>query len=212
MLCVGAWLPFDPSVALASGEPISPEAVRKLQNSKVPLVLLDAQAAVDNPASRDAGSSQLLIVYYSRSPSARTAVRAAQEAARSGARDSRWLAGTPLDWQREQLAITEPTPSEALQLDPKELAVAIKDGADLQLLDIRGREQFDQGHLPGAQHQMPHELDAALAKLSKARWTILIDDGNRLAEPMARELYRKGYVLAGWLAGGYPAWAAEPDK
>lgn len=40
----------------------------------------------------------------------------------------------------------------------------------------------------------------------------LIDDGNRLAEPMARELYRKGYVLAGWLAGGYPAWAAEPDK
>jgi rhodanese-related sulfurtransferase len=206
---MGSWLALGPSVALAGGEPISPEAVRKLQISKAPLLLLDAQAT--DSAARDPGSSQLLIVYYSRSPSARPAVRAAQEAARS-ARDSRWLAGTPLDWQREQLAIAEPIPSEPLRLEPKELATAIKDGADLQLLDIRGREQFDQGHLPGAQHQMPHELDAALAKLSKARWTILIDDGTRLAEPMARELYRKGYVLAGWLAGGYPAWAAEPDK
>jgi len=208
---MSSWFAFGPSVASAGAEPISPEAVRQLQNAKAPLVLVDAQAPVDS-AARDAGSSKLLTVYYSRSPSARPAVRAAQEAAHAGTRDARWLAGTPLDWQREQLAIAEPTPSEPLRLDAKELAAAIKDGADLQLLDIRGREHFDQGHLPGARHQMPHELDAALAKLSKARWTILIDDGTRLAEPLARTVHRKGYVLTGWLAGGYPAWVAEPDK
>jgi rhodanese-related sulfurtransferase len=192
----------------AAPEAISPEAAGKLQATQAPIVFVDADRNVTPPAD----ASNLYVVYFSRSPSIQAANRAAENASRAGVENARWLTGTALDWQREKLRIDTSAGGEARAIDPNTLSAALKEGAQLQIVDVRSREQFDQGHISSARHKMPHELAATPDDLSKARWTILIDDGSRVAETLARDLHRKGYVLSGWLDGGYPAWMAEPNK
>lgn len=191
-----------------AAEAISPEATRHLQVTHAPIVLVNA----DRDVLQLAPDEQINLVFYSRTPTAQAARNAAEAAMAGGVTKARWLAGTPVDWEREKLGITAAGDGEPLPVGVKDLAAALKDGAEFQLVDVRPPERFKEGHLAGARHAMPHEIDAAVAKISKARWTILIGDETDLAQSLARDLYRKGYVLSGWLDGGYPAWMAEPNK
>jgi rhodanese-related sulfurtransferase len=191
-----------------AAEAISPEATRHLQATHAPVALVDA----DRGGLQLAPDSQINLVFYSRTPTAHSARSAAEAAVAAGVTNARWLAGTPFDWEREKLGISAAADEGPLPVRVKELAAALKDGAEFQLIDVRPPGQFQEGHLAGAKHSMPHEIDAAMAKISKARWTILIGDDTDLAQSLARDLYRKGYVLSGWLDGGYPAWMAEPNK
>lgn len=193
---------------VGAAEAISPEATRHLQVTHAPFALVDA----DRGALQLDPDPQINLVFYSRTPTAHAARSAAESAVAAGVSNARWLAGTPFDWEREKLGISAVADGEPLPVGVKELAAALKDGAEFQFVDVRPPEQFEEGHLAGAKHVMPHEIDSAVAKVSKARWTILIGDESDLAQSLARDLYRKGYVLSGWLDGGYPAWMAEPNK
>ena len=199
-----ALVPGSASFA-APPEAISPEAARDLQRQK-PIAFLDADAAPEVVPDQ-----RTILVFYSQTPVVRTAIAAAEKVANSGG-TAKWLTGTPLEWRREGLAIREPEREQPLKLSARQLAAAVKDSTDLQLVDVRSQEAFDDGHVPTARHKMPHEFDAAQPELSKTRWTILIDDGTHVSEQLARDLARKGYALVAWLEGGYPAWVAEPNK
>lgn len=207
VVCFGFLIGASTAEVFAA-EAISPEATRHLQTTRVPVALIDADRGVPQPGP----DSHTHLVFYSRTPTAHAARSAADAAVAAGVTNARWLAGTPFDWERARLGISAPADGEPVAVGVKELAAALKDGAEFQFLDVRPPEQFEEGHLPGARHSMPHEIDAAVTKVSKARWTILIGDETDLAQSLARDLYRKGYVLSGWLDGGYPAWMAEPNK
>jgi len=207
VVCFGFLIAANASAVFAA-EAISPEATRHLQATRAPVALIDADRGA-LPMDPDPLTH---LVFYSRTPTADSARRAAEAAVAAGVSNARWLAGTPLDWEREKLGISTVIDGAPVAVGVKELAAALHEGAQFQLLDVRPPEQFEQGHLTGARHSMPHEIDAALAKASKARWIILIGDETDLARSLAQDLYRKGYVLSGWLDGGYPAWMAEPNK
>jgi rhodanese-related sulfurtransferase len=103
-----------------------------------------------------------------------------------------------------------------LRIEPRVLSEVFKDSEDVQVVDLRhsdpGRYTQAGYPFPRALRLLPHQIDAEPSPLSKQRWTILIDDGNRVAEPIAERLFQRGYLLIAVLDGGYPAWARTTDR
>lgn len=198
---------------------ISPEGVQKLGATNTPFVLLDADER-DVPSS--AANSSVRRIYYTVGPWSRSAQNKVQQdrKANAGAISetekfaSQRLAGTPLDWQSVGLKFNRsPLPSRPLSISPKQLGEAIKDGVDLQIIDLRPLDPGSEAALaPSARRVLPHQLDNDPGLLAKQRWIVLVDSGNRVAQPFADRLFAKGYVLIAVLDGGYPAWVEATDR
>lgn len=190
---------------------ITPEGVRELIANKSPFILLDSQKLPGTPLP-----DSVRKIYFTTALSATTAhvqvLKDRSSPARDPAAASQYLTGTPLDWQRLQLPLQLPPAAPVRRVSPHELADALKDGADLQLVDIRPASAENKLVFPQAQQVLPHQLEAASAQWSKARWVVLIDGGHDIAGPLADQLAQRGFKLAAVLDGGYPAWVAATDR
>lgn len=198
---------------------ISPEGVHKLATSGIPFVLLDADALEGKNPPAGAGIRH---IYYTLGPWSRSAQSRVQQERRTqpanGPEGERFasqrLVGTPLDWQGAGLRFDRnPLPARPLSISPKRLAEALKDGVDLQIVDLRPPAEGSENALvPTARRLMPHQLEDDTGLLAKQRWVILVDGGNRVAQPFAERLFAKGFALIAVLDGGYPAWVEATDR
>ncbi len=203
---------------------ISPEGVQALSKANIPFILINAEENNNNNKQPDAGiGSHIRRIYYTTGLSSRLAQNLitqdrnkVQPAAISDTLklSSQRLTGTPIEWQRIGLKFNQsPLPSKPLLVSPKQLAEAIKDNVDLQVIDLNpALPNAKTTSFPQALHVLPHELDTELTKLSKQRWVILIDGGNRVAQPISERLFQQGYKLITILEGGYPAWVRATDR
>lgn len=205
---------------------ITPEAVLALQSNGVAHILIDAQQVTRQAAPP---AKDVRLVYFTMGPSSRAAHEAVlrDRKASTPRESSQRLVGTPLDWSRLGLLFSDgnsPKIEHPTVISTKDLSDAIKDGADLQLVDLRPASPPSSlpnlaptvtatpPSLPGATNLLPHQLDAELPKFSKSRWIVLIDDGNRVALPIAERIFQKGYTLVCILDGGYPAWVSATNR
>jgi rhodanese-related sulfurtransferase len=200
---------------------VSPEGVQALLSTNQPFLLVDAEQP---GGAKVSAGVQIRYIYYTRSPSFRAArVRAVQDrgAAYGASQDavkfaSQRLTGTPLDWRRLGLKFSlDPLPGKALELTPLQLSEALKDGADLQVVDLRPTSDPATPvapFAPEALRLMPHQVEAELPKLSKQRWLVFVDGGDGIGASIAQASFSRGYPLATSLKGGYPAWAAATDR
>ena len=93
-------------------------------------------------------------------------------------------------------------------LSPQQLQSWLADGAELALLDVRDEGIFSAGHIFFAAsmplNRMEYLADA-MAPRRNVR-TVLIDDGDGLAQRAAARLAGWGYTAIRMLDGGMPAW------
>lgn len=206
---------------------ITPEAVLALQARGVPYQLIEARQAAQQVQSVSY-ANHIRIIYYTAGPSSRAAHDAVlrdRGAASSAHEPSQRLTGTPVEWLRLGLNFSgsrTPKLERPTVISPKALSEAIKDGVDLQIIDLRPMplpvSSAKSGAapvaslFPGAVSLLPHQLDAEKSTLSKLRWTVLVDNGNRVAEPIADRLFQQGYTLICILEGGYPAWISATNR
>lgn len=138
---------------------------------------------------------------------------------------SQRLTGTPLDWRQMALPVDREVFTERPRsLTPRALSEAIKDGVDIQIVDLRPRPPLPPDpssvqatasaslSFPQTLNLFPHQLTEAAPELSKNRWLVLIDDGDGIAVQLAEQLFNQGFLLVGFLEGGYPAWVAATDR
>jgi rhodanese-related sulfurtransferase len=203
---------------------ITPEGVLALQKEgAVQLELINADKP---PREAQAVPSELRHVYYTTDISIRAARNAVlrdrqQQGNRAtpSTQPSQRLTGTPLDWRRLALPVDREAFAEKRRsLTPRALSEAIKDGVDLQIIDLRPRpppppeSSSTPESFPKALNLFPHQLTEAVPELSKSRWLVLIDDGDGIAVQLAEQLFNQGFLLVGFLEGGYPAWVAATDR
>lgn len=201
---------------------ITPEAVLSLQSTGVAYLLVDAQQSQRQTVSAD---SQIRLIYFTMEPSFRAAQEAVlrDRAAVVPRESSQRLTGTPAEWSGLGLNFPRgmnPKREHPTLISPKSLSEAIKDGVDLQIIDLRPTSlptpasiaASASNSLPGAVNLLPHQLDAEIPKLSKLRWIVLVDEGNRVAQPIAERMFQQGHTLICILEGGYPAWVSATNR
>lgn len=80
---------------------------------------------------------------------------------------------------------------------------------DPQLIDLRGPEAFERGHIPGALAIPYAQLQAeAERRIDRARPVVLLDGGGARAAELALWLRQIGYD-AGYLVGGMARWMGD---
>lgn len=172
------------------------------------------QVAIINAddASSSGDLADVKRVYYSTALSTRAAQDAAQRDRRAGAQ-ARWLLGNTEQWKSSRLPRMQGVDrTEPLRVKPVELALALADAVDMQVVDLRSRERFDVATIATAESLLPHEFEAELERFSKRRWLVLIDQGDGIADALARTAFAKGHRLVAVIDGGFPAWAAAENR
>ncbi len=96
------------------------------------------------------------------------------------------------------------------KIDAQTLKAMLNDGAELALLDVREEGQFGEGHMLLA-NPLPYSLleariDARVPRRSTP--TVLVDDGDGIAERAAARLEAVGYSDIAILDGGVASWAS----
>jgi rhodanese-related sulfurtransferase len=101
----------------------------------------------------------------------------------------------------------------AFEIGPIGLHYAQKANEPLQIIDLRTKEYFEKGHVPGAVNVSIEELEQYASKLSKDKTTIVYcyDLLCNLAAKGALTLAKKGFPVKE-LIGGYDEWAATDAK
>lgn len=91
-----------------------------------------------------------------------------------------------------------------------EEALASCDDCNAGFVDARGRVAFAQGHVPGAFHLPPEEVDRTLEPLRAFDTLIVYDDDARcaLAQGVADRLVAAGFEDVRLLEGSWTAWEA----
>jgi len=89
----------------------------------------------------------------------------------------------------------------------------LKNREPVQIIDLRTRELYEQGHIPGAVNIAFEELSTSLGKLKKDVTTVVYcyDIVCHLATKAALELAKKGYKVKE-LVGGFEEWANHSLK
>ena len=195
---------------------ITPEALQAIVADDEPYLLIDAESG-----GSQAPPPLVRIVYYTHTPSFRAAQALAlrnRNATVGTGQVSQRLTGTPAEWKRLGLPFdVDPLPALPLRIKPRTLSEAINDEVGLQILDVRPPASGDaadelRSPFPEARRLMPHEIATELPKLSKLRWIVLVDDGQRAADPLADYIFKQGYPLVAILDGGYAAWTSATDR
>ena len=76
------------------------------------------------------------------------------------------------------------------------------------VLDVRQRDEFERGHVPGALHLMAGDLPDRLAELPRDRPIATICTVGYRSAVAAGLLRRAGFADVIWISGGVPAWQA----
>lgn len=91
-------------------------------------------------------------------------------------------------------------------ISPREAARWMKEKADLQLIDVRTRAEYANGHIARAKLIPLQELESRLAEIDKAKPLLLYcHNGHRSANAL-KMLSSKGYTQAKDIEGGIKAW------
>ena len=94
----------------------------------------------------------------------------------------------------------ELTPAGLTQLINREGALVI---------DVSSQAEFEKGHVPGARHLLPSQVDPDGKELSKARETpvALVCRNGQASAQVAQKLKKAGFAKVFWLDGGIAAWS-----
>ena len=93
------------------------------------------------------------------------------------------------------------------QIDAMTVARNLDEGA-MDVLDVRSRQEFEAGHVPGARHVPLGELQAAAPTLSKDRPLAVHCQGGTRSAIAASLLDAQGFAPVVNLAGGFSEWQA----
>jgi len=125
-----------------------------------------------------------------------------------------YLHGGMTSWYEERRPVEQ-----IERLRAEDLPARAADDADLQLLDVRDRSEWDAGHIPGASHMPYHDLTAFPSQLDGARSIAAICASGQRAAVAASLLARSGaehviHVTDGgvgtWARAGHPIERSEP--
>lgn len=95
----------------------------------------------------------------------------------------------------------------AFETGPVELSYAIKGNEPPQIIDLRGPEFYEKGHVPGAVNVSIEQLESYLPKLSKEKTTVVYcyNISCHLSTKAALVLAKNGYPVKE-LFGGWDDW------
>ena len=97
--------------------------------------------------------------------------------------------------------------SEVEGVAPAEGQRRILNGNGILLLDVREREDYAEGYIPGAQNLPRGFLELRVESLTNDRATpILVHGGKHQGALAARDLKKMGYEDVAYIEGGYDAW------
>lgn len=82
-------------------------------------------------------------------------------------------------------------------------------GAPLQVLDVRERDRFEKGHLPGSIYSPDSQPAALVMGVEHHPRSVLICDDGRMSAMVARTLKFSGLADPCYLVGGLRAWVRE---
>jgi rhodanese-related sulfurtransferase len=99
----------------------------------------------------------------------------------------------------------------AMQIEPRELAHRLAASEQVQLLDIRTREEFDAVKLPDAHFFTQELMQEVLSKWSRERLLIIYDHKGERSMDAAAYFQGHGFENIKSLRGGIDAWSAEVD-
>jgi hydroxyacylglutathione hydrolase len=129
---------------------------------------------------------------------------ASRSLVRVGLDDVRGFVGDALDgWESSGRAVST-TP----QLTPLELAQKLAAGAASIVIDVRGADEWDGGHIAGARHIMAGELAARIDEVPSEGDVVLICGSGYRSTVAASVLERAGRSNVSSVTGGMTAWKA----
>ena len=201
---------------------LSPEAVRKAAQAGAMLLDVRASAAYGAghlPGSLNVGlggqfaswagtlvpAGRLIVVIADDEAGAHEAVvrlaRVGLEAVAG------YLDGGVAAWNRAGLPLVA-----RAQITVDELAARRREGADLQVVDVRRKGEYAAGHVPGARHLPLDRLERDVAQLDRLRPTAAICAGGYRSSTATSLLERHGFAELVNVIGGTSAWIAAAHE
>jgi rhodanese-related sulfurtransferase len=134
------------------------------------------------------------------------ALEAAALAAAVGLRNlAGYLAGGMTSWREDKLGV-----GRVERLTVPELHARWEAGDGLQILDVRERDEWDAGHIPGSVHEPYHDIEAIPDGIDAGRPVAAICGSGQRAAVAASLLARYGAADAIHVVdGGVPMWRRE---
>ena len=100
---------------------------------------------------------------------------------------------------------------ERMQINPTELAVALREDPTARLLDVRTREEFDAVHVEGATFFTQELMQQILASPDKSTLLAIMDHHGTRSMDAAAYFVGHGFENAKSVRGGIDAWSQEVD-
>jgi len=98
----------------------------------------------------------------------------------------------------------------AIQIEPRDLASRLKDGA-LHLLDVRTREEFDAVKIDGAELFTQELMQEAISTWPREQLLVIYDHEGTRSMDAAAYFLGHGFPNVKSLRGGIDAWSVEVD-
>lgn len=100
-----------------------------------------------------------------------------------------------------------------LRLTPAEFETAIAAPGPKFVLDVRGRAEFEAGHVPGSRHIHVHEIVKHRDELpaSKVTRILILGDDEKRSRAAANWFALMGYADVAALDGGFAAWTGAVE-
>jgi rhodanese-related sulfurtransferase len=99
----------------------------------------------------------------------------------------------------------------AMQIEPRELADRIAEGENIQLLDVRTREEFDAVKISNANFFAQELMQEILRSWSREKLLVVYDHQGDRSMDAAAYFQGHGFENVKSLRGGIDAWSAEVD-
>jgi rhodanese-related sulfurtransferase/glyoxylase-like metal-dependent hydrolase (beta-lactamase superfamily II) len=116
-----------------------------------------------------------------------------------------YLAGGMTSWREDQRPVAR-----IARMTVPELHERLEEGAPLQVVDVRERDEWESGHIPGSVHRPYHDIDAVPPGIDPARPVAAICASGQRAAVAASLLARHGARdVVHVVDGGVPAWQRE---
>lgn len=104
--------------------------------------------------------------------------------------------------------------NKVIHINAQEARVLLGEESDIQVLDVRTRPEFDNGHISGAKqiNYLSTSFSENLSALDKqAPYIVHCKSGNRSSKAV-EIMQREGFTNIYHLDGGYKAWKALPNQ
>jgi hydroxyacylglutathione hydrolase len=79
---------------------------------------------------------------------------------------------------------------------------------EAQAIDIRAKDEWLDGHVPGALHAAGDQLEARMEELSEDQRVIVVDEKGKKCSDVVAKLRERGYEASA-MKGGMKAWKQE---